>query len=344
MIHSFRSSPWSVSERRLIFEQPTPKVVEDVVARAERNEDISLHPSELKEIAIHREVLKQRADAQLKTREKLKHLAAKLKQERELYVGEQSTEVLEVNGSLEDLERALQEMAEKKPLESAQSAAPQEVADIASEGAPKEKGFTGKIKEFFKKFTDAIGGTAVVGVIVKGWISFRRQWIEWFPPKDPAAEQKKLNAIERLYGRFFGAAEVREVMEKHLVDKGTRLKIVEGKNDAWAYERLKGKYEKEHILPLLATAGSDEEKQRIREANPFEEFVSKKLDSYLVLSHVKDCLGGEKSYVTTLMGIAEGQKPKEESAVTAAAKNKGDTEDGKKEEGGIGSFFSSFYR
>lgn len=177
---------------------------------------------------------------------------------------------------------------------------PGEVSDIAVAKPEHEKSAWERIKEGFMEY----GG----GALVKAYIAFRRMWSEFWGSND--ADQKQLNGLEKLYGKFFGAAELQQSASEYL--RGTAISIQKGVQDGIGYAQLKADYAVKLGEKLKDKAADVQE--AIRASFPFEKYVQEKVEEYA--KKCKDGLASGKKYVTTLSGILKNEKPKE--AIAAA--------------------------
>lgn len=333
--HSYRSFPLRIGEKRLLLETPTPeKVVESIVEKAEKGQKLNLTPDEFSIVAGNTEMLKRQTELKKLTHDRLLYLRTELSIDRKfLTVGSSADRTVEAQ-KVEQLEKDLGEIAQ----EQSQEAPLKEVSDIAAPKAEGEKGMKDTIKDFFK----GIGITSI-GALVKGYVSLRRTLMDFFPPKNAEAARKQLEGIERLYGRWFGVAEMQETVNASLKEQSLSLTLVEGTNDADMYGGLRIRWQKELDLKLQG-ALSPEGKDAIKAEDTFERFVQRAVNEYLENAAVKgrlaekDAEGKTQKFVTTLKGIVNLEKPAPESAVPAAK-----TDQGKQGSGGFfASIFSSF--
>lgn len=209
---------------------------------------------------------------------------------------------------LDEAERAANPAMPQAPAEQPKQREYEDAVSDVAPTQPEESGWMNSIKTFFK-------GNAAVGMLIKTWISFQKTLLSIFPPSDAAEKQKQLQNLEQLYGRFFGASDLRNAMNKVLQEKQSKLKILEGTNDGYAYAQLRADYQVH--LETLTKGKAPEVQQALITANTFEGYIiNQRLPEYL------DRTKSEQSQQTTLSAILKKEKPisvVEEKEPSAAA-------------------------
>lgn len=162
-------------------------------------------------------------------------------------------------------------------------------------------------------------GTSAMGVLVRGWIGVQRMMIDLGLVTGNKDEMKaKVDKIEELYGNWFGAAEMREQMSATL--KAGNIEVRKGSQDGLAYNMLKEGYAAWILkkIPERKDAAG-------KVVPPTEAMINSvkqgaKIEMYLreEATKYKDKFGGPaepgKKRITTIMGIANGEKPSVASA------------------------------
>lgn len=324
MTHRFADFFPQFSERRLVFEN-SPEASKETPAplpadALEGEVENALGQIDLPQIAeqarvsiigrVHDKLKAARADAS-------KDLSPKQKENlRKRLPAEKDAQDEAVDKALDRLDKILapdtEPAPEKKPDQSSSVARPPaevtQVSDIPEEKPAGEKTMMDQVKGFLKG-----GGMAMIGPFIKGFIALRRLLIGFSNDQDAA--KKQLEGIEKLYGQFFGAAELQKFANEHLQKRKSSLKVIEGNFDGSAYGALKVPKFEEWITKQYPNA-TKEQKVQVRESD-FDKFLTMEIDGY-----VKKCQEngsyptdetGEKNaeYVTTLNGILAGEKPKQ---------------------------------
>lgn len=261
-----------------------PNIVDSVLEKARQEKQIDLTKAELSELAGSTELL-EKATLKLETKDQLKHLVTKMKEERIKQGLENKSENPDqgLAMQLEDIEQKIDAHASAM-LETVQIESPEVAA------APKT--FIEKVKNFFGGF-----GGSMFSPLVRGWISVQRTLISLGIVQ---GNQQQLDAIEKLYGKWFGATEA--IDRSNTLFQGTGIETVKDKKDGSAYFELKKAYLTELDAKLL---NKTPELQAVeREQFTFENFLDEKVGAYAKAHAGK--LGR-----TTLTGILKNQRPAE---------------------------------
>lgn len=281
-----------------------PSAIDRAISNAKDQKQFILDTGDLRNLADNKEKLKLKAGTDLKTRESLQALASIIKKSRE---GNFTSELEDKENELSQIETEINAMAEQKQAATNESS---EVTDIATEEQEtKDEGTFGnvfnKVKSFFKSSSGSM-----IGSLIGAYISFKKQWSSMFPPKtkeDKDAQAASIQGLEELYGRFFGAAELRKKFNGILSIRAPYLSLVEGTNDGVAFAELKVAYETELAKK---TEGKTAPQQRaIATAFTFENFAMQRLQQY----RNKFPAEANTKYVSTLSGLAYDERPKKEA-------------------------------
>jgi hypothetical protein len=267
----------------------TPEAVIDIVIHSIRaGQGFELKTEELKTLSANKDMLKRKMEGL--TKNQLLELRRAMEEEREEAIHEDS-DIRETAKEIADL------MEIERDIEAVASAtmSAETVADIG-EIPESEKTLLDKVKDRFRGFES-------FGALVKGWIAIKKMLMPLSQNK--TADEGSIKFAEKLYGMFFGEAEMRTTFNNFFKEKGVKLDVVKGKKDASAYAALQSQY-LGFINPLIGEKKGDDRKA-IEEANPVEAFLKNLATEYSVPND-------GKQYETTLQGIAQKQQPKERPA------------------------------
>jgi len=263
-----------------------PSVIDSVMEKAKQRQQIDLTREELTELAQQRTV--EEAKTKLQTKEELKHLVVELRDERrELGVDNKADNADQgLAMQLEDVERQIDAHASSIP-------------DVVTIEPPEENTEPKTLVEKVKNFFGSFAGTGV-GVLVSSWINIQRTLISLGVMQ---GSPQQLDAIEKLYGKFFGSSETLDKAGALLKDAG--IGVVKDKKDANAYFELK----KEYLTKLNARLqGKSPELQSMeREQYTFDAYLQEKTGAYAA------AMRGARG-TTTLTGIFRNQRPAETPA------------------------------
>ena len=166
----------------------------------------------------------------------------------------------------------------------------------------KEKGFGGKIKEFL--FSPQ---GAMIGGLIKTYVSFMRNWHKWFPSENPEEQKRKLKNLDDMYEKFFGVSELKDTVVQYFERVGVKLNIVQdpAKDGKVRHDlRLEFMKKKREATKDM----SAEEMEYYDNAHTFESFVNEYLEKQNIQSFIED---KDKTYATTLIGIRDRDIPVE---------------------------------
>ena len=266
------------------------QVIDTVVASVKNGESFELNTQQLKAIARNKDMLKEKMQREKLTKDQLADLKRTLQEEREeaIHEDQDPAETTEEIAALAEIERHIEAVA------SATMSA-ETVTDIG-EIPESEKTLLDKVK-------DRLRGFESIGALVKGWIAIKKMLMPLSENK--ATDEGNIKFAEKLYGMFFGEAQMRTAFNNFFKEKDVKLDVVKGKKDASAYAALQSQY-LGFINPLIGEKKGDDRKA-IEEANPVEAFLKNLATEYSVPND-------GKQYETTLQGIAQKQQPKERPA------------------------------
>lgn len=258
-----------------------PSIVDSVLEKAAKREDITLNGSELREIASKESGIVEKAKIKLQTKDQLRHLTKEIRE---------AAEVSDATSETEDIRASLDGIAEE--IEAHASS----VQDAVSIETPPEPGEAKTLVEKVKNVLNGVG-SSTVGMLVRGWISLQRTLMSLGVME---GSPQQLDAIEKLYGKFFGAGETVEKSAALL--KGAGINVVKDKKDSNAYFELK----KEYLTKLNGRMqGKSPELQSMeKEQYTFDAYLAEKTGEYAA-SHAG------KNGDTTLTGILKNQRPAE---------------------------------
>lgn len=245
-------------------------------------------------------------------------------------ISQYANEVLEKEdkAKLDDLEKKIDELesSDKSASEEGGNVAQDkdwvknaEVVTLPSESEKKEEGILGKIKEFLFSPQGAI-----IGGLIKQYISLRRTLAEFFPSDNPDKQRKQLAGLEALHERFFGVFNLRNQIVDYFDSKGMSVEVMEERDKD---ENIRSNLKRKHGEKLKEkTNGLSVERQaEVSREYTFEVFILETLDQNLLpFTTNKD-----KHYVITLYGIENRKRPVEQEKEESVAKNDG-KDDGKK--------------
>jgi hypothetical protein len=180
----------------------------------------------------------------------------------------------------------------------APSLPPTTVDDIVQEKTEGDKTLFDQITDFFQSAT---GGTT--GWIINQWINIRRTLGDlgiW------AVDAKADAGLEKLYGRFFGASEVRKRFEQFFSDKNISISIVAGKKDASAYAKIRALHKKKIADEAAGLSGIDP--ADAASMVPWESYLDEMIENYSKMDEVKAITDSGTS-TTTISAIVDGKLP-----------------------------------
>lgn len=261
-----------------------PNTVDSMLEKAKKGDDITLNSGQLREIAEQSQNVVNRAKQVLLTKNELSHLAKEIREETEGRNNETS--------EIEDVIEPLEDIA--KQIDAHGATIPTKTSDFEPAPDPKKpQTFFDQVKGFFGNVS-----TSALGGLVRGWIGLQKTLISLGVMR---GETKQLEAIEQLYGSFFGPSELREKATEWLKAKG--VKVEKGLQDKAAYLQLRSEYS---TYASTGTNGMNAEGQSAwREEHPFDAFIKTKCDAY-----AEKHPGAGR---TTLTGIVKNLRPAESS-------------------------------
>jgi hypothetical protein len=293
---------------------PTP----NPVPPAEENTELSLFVKDMasdtfdarsrsEEIALNRDSILQ--EAKLLKKDLRKQIVQRL---RDAVAGKNDPEAAKIDSIAKDID-AVPAQPQATPAAapaSAPAAAPTvaEVADILDKAAEtKDDSILGQAQSMLK----SLGGGAM-SMVFRGYIQLQRMILAVWPGVDAIAAEGQLNALERMYGSWFGSAEMSAQLNEML--KSNNIKIVAGKEDDMGYVKLHGAWKAE--LKKKTDGKDEEEKALLTSKLTLDSYLARKIEAY-VKKYPRAVQAG-KEHRTTLMGIFLEQAPKTETVNVAA--------------------------
>lgn len=264
--------------------EPLPEI-QKVVDAAKNERTVELDQNEFAVVLDQNEAVRERAKAVLESREEWQALKATIEAEKGEDENKETLEDQGIRDGLDALERQIDDSIRVAPG-----------GDVVIESpaaATEPKTLVDKVKNMFGGV-----GSSMLGMIVRGWIGIQRQLVSLGIVQ---GSPQQLDAIEKMYGKWFGASEAIDKGNATLLPAG--IEVVKDKKDAQAYYELK----KEYLQKLTTkTDGKSPELQAMeREQYTFDAYLDEKLSQY-----AKDHADGKKSR-TTLTGILRNQRPAE---------------------------------